>query len=70
MYSTAWVNQFEIKDTCTEFAISNVSAYSNDVKIKLNLQEDEICRDCSLFFCEINDNAPSFSLVLPEAHLP
>ena len=45
MYSTAWVNQFEIKDTCIEFVINNVSPQSN-VKIKLNLKMEEICRDC------------------------
>ena len=31
---------------------------------------DEICRDCSPVFCEINNNVPSFSKDLPEAHLP
>ena len=46
MYSTAWVNQFEIKDTCIEFVINNVSQQGN-VKIKLNLKMEEICRDCS-----------------------
>ena len=44
MYSTAWVNQFEIKDTCIEFAINNVSMQSDNVKIKLNLEQVEICR--------------------------
>ena len=47
MFSTAWVNQCEIKDTCTEFVINNISPQSNDVKIKLNLKVEEICRDCS-----------------------
>ena len=46
MYSTAWVNQFEIKDTCTEFVINNVSPQDN-VKIKFNLKMEEICRDCN-----------------------
>ena len=46
MYSTAWVNQFEIKETCIEFVINNASAQGN-VKIKLNLKVEEICRDCS-----------------------
>ena len=46
MYSTAWVNQFEIKDTCIEFVINNVSRQCN-VKIILNLKVEEICRDCS-----------------------
>ena len=47
MYSTAWVNQFGIKDTCIEFVINNVSAQGNNVKIKLNLKVKEICRDFS-----------------------
>ena len=46
MYSTASVNQFEIKETCIEFVINNVSAQGN-VKIKLNLKVEDICRDCS-----------------------
>ena len=46
MYSTAWVNQFEIKEMCIEFVINNVSAQGN-LKIKLNLKVEEICRDCS-----------------------
>ena len=46
MYSTAWVNQFEIKETYIEFVINNVSAQAN-VRIKLNLKVEEICRDCS-----------------------
>ena len=47
MYSNAWMNQFEIKDTCIEFTINNISAQSNNVEIKLNLKLEEICRDCS-----------------------
>ena len=46
MYSTVWVSQFEIKNTCTEFAVNNVSPQGN-VKIKLHLKMEEICRDCS-----------------------
>ena len=46
MYSTAWANQFEIKDTCIEFVVNNVSPQCN-VKIILNLKLEEICRDCS-----------------------
>ena len=42
MYSTAWVNQFEIKDTCVEFVINNVSPQGNNMKIKLNLKVEEI----------------------------
>ena len=50
MYSIAWVNQFEIKDTCIEFAINNVSPQGNNVKIERNLKVVEICRDCSPIF--------------------
>ena len=46
MFSTGWVNQFEIKDSCTEFVVNNVSPKGN-VKIKLNLKMEEICRGCS-----------------------
>ena len=63
MYSTAWVNQFEIKETCIEFGINNVSAQGN-VKIKLNLKVEEICRGCSSNFCGTSDNAPGFCLAL------
>ena len=62
MYSAAWVEQFEIKDTCIEFA--------NNLKIKLNLKVKEIYRNYgSNIFCEINDNPPCFCLNLLEAHL-
>ena len=43
MYSTAWVNQFEAKDTCIEFVINNVSLQGKNVKTKLNLNVEEIC---------------------------
>ena len=56
MCSTAWVNQFEIKDMYIEFAITNVSAQGNNGKIKLNLKVEKICRDCTVTFCEINYN--------------
>ena len=46
MYSTAWVNQFEIKDMFIEFGVNNVSLQGN-VKIKLNLKIEEICRYCN-----------------------
>ena len=36
------VNQFEIQERCIEFVISNVSPRGN-VKIKLNLEVEEIC---------------------------
>ena len=67
MYSTAWVNQFEMKDAFIKFVI-NVSPQRNNVKIKLNLKVEKICRDCSPNFCEISDNAPGFCLVLSEAY--
>ena len=37
MYSAARVNQFEMKDKCSELVI-NVSRQGNNVKIKLNLK--------------------------------
>ena len=62
------VNQFEIKGTCIEFVINSFSSQGNNVKIKLNLKVEEIKRDCRPIFCEINDNAQGFYLVLPEAY--
>ena len=41
------MNQFEIKDTCIEFVIDNVSLQGNNVKIKLNLKVEQIGRDSS-----------------------
>ena len=46
MYSTEWVNQFEIKETFIKFMINDVSPQGN-VKIKFNLKVEEICRDYS-----------------------
>ena len=46
MHSTVWVDQFQIKDTCAELMVNNVSPQGN-VKIKLNLKMEEICADCS-----------------------
>ena len=44
MCSSAWVNQFEIKGTCIEFVINNVSPQGNvKIKSKLNLKIEEIC---------------------------
>ena len=61
MFSASWVNQFETKDTCIKFVINNASSQGNHVKIKR--------RDySSIFFCEINDNAPGFCLVLSEPY--
>ena len=37
MYSAAWMNQFEMKDTCIEFVI-NVSLQGDNVKIKFSLK--------------------------------
>ena len=62
MYSTAWMNQFEIKDRCNEFVINNVSAQGN-VNIKLNSKVTAV-----LIFCGISDNAPGFSLALSETY--
>ena len=51
MYSVAWVIQFEIKGTCIEFVINNVSPQGN-----------EICRDCSPnFFVKYMTAAQSFA---------
>ena len=47
MYSTAWVNQFEIKDRSIEFEINNVSPQGNNAKMKLNSKVEEIRKDCS-----------------------
>ena len=72
MHSTTLVNQCEIKDTCIEFAISNVSPYGNNVKIKLNLKVEEICRDCSPDFLWIKWQRTKFFFFLfflPEAYL-
>ena len=69
MYSAAWVNQFETKDSCNEFLINNVSPQGKNVKTKLNLKVEEICRDCSPNFLWKSDNASGFCLVLSEAYL-
>ena len=69
-YSVAWVEQFEIKGTCIEFANNDASPQANNLKIKLNSKVKEIYRNYgSNFFCEINDNPPCFCLNLLEAHL-
>ena len=67
MYSTTWVNQFEIKDKCIEFMINNVSPQCN-VKIILNLKVKQNCRECGPNFCGISDNTPGFCLALSEAY--
>ena len=56
-----WVDQLEIKDTCIEFVINNVSVQGNNyVRIKLNMKVEKICRDCSSNFLR---NTPGFCLV-------
>ena len=45
------MNQFEIKDTCIEFVIDNVSPRGKNVTIKLNLKLEGICRDFSPIRC-------------------
>ena len=65
-YLTAWMSQFDTKDTCIEFVINSVSLHTSNVKIKFDLKVEEICRGFSLFFCEISDNAQGFCLVLLE----
>ena len=67
MYSNAWVNQFEIKDKCTEFMINNVSLQGN-VKMKLNLQLENFAEIAVLIFCGIRDTAEEFCLALSEAY--
>ena len=40
MYSAVWVNQFEMKDTCIEFAVDNVSLQGEDkIEIKNKFAE-------------------------------
>ena len=71
MYSTAWVNQLEIKDTSIEFVINNVSRQGNKIKlkIKLNLKVEKNYRDCSSNFLSNKwQQAPEFCLVLSEAY--
>ena len=50
MYSVAWVNKSEIKDMCIEFAIYHVSPRGNNVKIKLDLKNEESGRECPPYF--------------------
>ena len=60
MYSTAWVNEFEIKDTRIEFVINNVLPQCN-VKIILNLKVEFLKVK---IFCGVSDNVPGFCLAL------
>ena len=62
------VNLFEIKYTCIEFVIKNISPQCN-VKIMLNLKAEEISEIAVLIFCGISENAPRFCLALSEAYL-
>ena len=48
--------------------INNVPSQGINMKIKLNLKVEEIFRDCSSIFCEVNDNIPRFCLVLSEKY--
>ena len=50
-----------------EFVMNNSVAQSNNFKIHITLKVEEIRIDCRLY-CEINDVAPSFYLVLSEAY--
>ena len=50
MFSIVLVKQFEFKDAWTDFVINNIPAQGNNVKIKMNLKVEWICRDCSLNF--------------------
>ena len=55
------MDQLEIKDTCIEFVINNVSVQGNNyVRIKLNMKVEKSCRDCSSNFLR---NTPGFCLV-------
>ena len=62
------MNQFEIKDKRIEFVINNVSPQGNNMKIKLNLKMEEICRHCGPNFLGNSDNAPGFWLYFSEAY--
>ena len=44
------MGEFEIKDSCIEFVINNVSLQGNHVKIKLNLKMEKISKDFSPTF--------------------
>ena len=67
MYSTALVNQLEIKNVWIIFVINSVSAQgNNNVKIKLNLKMEKSAEIAALYFCEINDKVPGFYLVESE----
>ena len=65
MYSSARVNQFEMKDTCIEFVIVSRQSNGNNVKIAF---KHKFAETAVLNFCEINDNTPGFCLVLSEAY--
>ena len=51
-----------MKDTCFEFAI-NILPQVNNEKIKLNLKT-KFAETAVLIFCEINNTAPLFCLIL------
>ena len=62
MYSTARVNQFEMKDTCFEF-VNNISRQGKNAKIKYNLKI-KYAEIAVQIFCELNGKRPKFHLVL------
>ena len=66
-----WTDDFEqVNVGCLmSYVIHCIGESIYDVNIKLNLKVQKICRDCSPDFLW-NDNAPIFSLDLPEAYLP
>ena len=62
MYSVACVNQFEIKSTCIEFEINNVSPQGKcEDKIQFKNKFAEIA---VLIFCEMNDSTSGFCFAL------
>ena len=62
------MNQFEIKDKRIEFVINSVSPQGNNMKIKLNLKMEEICRHCGPNILGSSDNAPGFWLCFSETY--
>ena len=59
------MNQFEVKETRIEFLINNSRVQSNNSKINIKLKVEV----ADMIFCQTNDIASSFSLVLSEANL-
>ena len=44
------MNQLEIKETRIEFLINNSRVQSNNFKMNIKLNVEEICRDCRFDF--------------------